>query len=273
MVSLKGLVRTLAVTKNPHAALIARLTGKRRVITFANGTKFRLTWRQFTLLRDSYELMQKYHLEQVDDETFKFSNGRFTFVGSPVLMYLVAEQDAGVYDCDCRGKVVLDIGGFQGESAVFFAGMGAAKVIIYEPVAANHRFIKENMRLNNVNAEVHEAGIGTEDGETTVQYDEANNCFGLTRTGPREMTIKIRNITKVIDESGADVAKFDCEGAEESLINVPTETLRRVKTYIIEVHTPEIKRKVIQKFKESDFILTKDTDENGQISLIFLERT
>lgn len=273
MVSLKGLVRTVTVTKYPYAALIARLSGKRRLITFANGAKLRLTWRQFTLLRDNYEVMVKYHLKQVDDETFKFSNGRFTFVGSPVLMYLVAEQDAGVYDCDCRGKVVLDIGGFQGESAVFFAGMGAKKVIIYEPVATNLRFIRENARLNNVNVEIHEEGIGVEDGEITVTYDEASNCFGLSKTGPHEMKIKIRNITKVIEESGADVAKIDCEGAEESLVNVPTEILRRVGLYIIEVHTPEIKRKVIQKFKESGFNLTKDADENEQISLIFLERT
>jgi len=140
-------------------------------------------------------------------------------------------------------------------------------------VAANLRFIRENIRLNNVNAEIHEEGIGVEDGEITVPYDEANNCFGLSKTGPHEMTIKIRNITKVVDESGANVAKIDCEGAEESLLNVPTETLRRVELYIIEVHTPEIKRKVIQKFKESGFNLTKDTGDNEQISLIVLERT
>jgi FkbM family methyltransferase len=273
MISLKGLTKTFTVTKNPYPALIARLTGKRRQITFANGAKFRLTWRQFTLLRDNYEVMQKYHLEQVDDESFKFSNGRFTFVGSPVLMCLVAEQDAGVYECDCRGKVVLDIGGFQGESAVFFSGMGAKKVVIYEPVAANHRFIEENIRLNKVNAEIHEADIGAEDGEITVRYDEANNCFGLSQIGPREMKIKIRNITKVIEESGAEVTKIDAEGAEESLLNVPAETLKRVELYIIEVHTPEIKRKVIQKFMASGFNLIKDTRENEQISLIFLERT
>ena len=273
MVSLKGLVKTLTVTKYPYAALIAKLNGKRRLITFANGAKFRLTWYQFTLLRDNYELMQKYHLEQVDDEGFKLSNGRFRLVGSPVLMCPVSELDSGIYDCNCQDKVVLDVGGFQGESAVFFSGMGAKKVIIYEPVKAFHRFIKENITVNKVNAEIHEEGIGAVDGEIIIPYEKGNNWIGLSRTGPYEMKIKIRNIAKIIEESGANVAKIDCEGAEECLINVPAETLRRVELYIIEVHTPEIKWKIIQKFKDSGFNLTKDIEENKQFSVIFLERT
>lgn len=273
MATLRGLVRTLTITKNPWAALTARLTGKSKLITFADGSKFKLTWRQFRYLRDRYEMMRKYHMEQVDEETFKISNGRFVFVGTPVLMYIVSEMESGVYDCDCKNKVVLDVGAFQGESAVFFSGMGATKVIIYEPVVANHRFIKENMRLNNVNAEIHEAGIGVEDKEIMIHYDEANNCFGLSQTGSREMTIKIRNITKVIEESGADIAKIDCEGAEETLLNVPSETLRRLELYIIEVHTPEIKQEITKKFKESGFNLTKDKRVNEQVSVIFLERT
>jgi FkbM family methyltransferase len=272
MVSLGGLMRTLSVARYPHTPLIARLTGKRKAITFKNGYKFRLTWRQFTILRDNYDLVQKYHLEQVDEETFKFSNGRFTFVGSPVLMCIVSEMDSGVYNCECSGKTVLDIGGFQGESAVFFSGMGARKVVVYEPVVANLRFITENIALNHVDAEIHDEGIGIEDGEVTVPYEEANNIFGLFHKGPNEMKIKIRNISNVIKESGAEIAKFDCEGAEESLTSVPTERLRQIELYFIEAHTLQIKKALKQKFENAGFMLIKDAQENESISLISLRR-
>jgi FkbM family methyltransferase len=239
MVTLSGLARTLTVAKNPHTALILKLTKKRKKITFANGFKFRLTWQQFRFLRDHYKLVKKYNLQQINDETFKIHTDRFQFVGSLVLMCLVDEMESGVYDYDCRGKVVLDIGGFEGESAVFLWGMGAKKVIIYEPVLSHIKFIKENALLNKVNAEIHEEGIGNEDGEITVAYDQADNCFGLERKGlPNKMKIKIRDVAKVIAESGAEVAKIDCEGAEISIVNVPKEILRRLEYVMIEVHTP-----------------------------------
>ncbi|MGD0407177.1 MAG: FkbM family methyltransferase [Candidatus Bathyarchaeia archaeon] len=274
MVTLSGLAGTLSVAKNPHTALALKLTKKRKKITFANGSEFRLTWQQFRFLRDHYKLVEKYNLQQIDDETFKIHTDRFQFVGSLILMCLVDEMESGIYDYDYRGKVVLDIGGFEGDSAVYFWGMGAKKVIIYEPVLAHIKFIKENVLLNKVNAEIHEEGIGKEDGEITIAYDQADNCFGLERKGlPNKMNIKIRDISKVIAESDAEVAKIDCEGAEISLVNVPKEILRRLEYVIIEVHTPQIRQVLIQKFKDSGFILAKGNEENDQqISIICLKR-
>jgi FkbM family methyltransferase len=71
--------------------------------------------------------------------------------------------------------------------------MGANKVIIYEPVTANHQFIKENVRLNHVNAEIHDEGVGDKNGVIVASYGEANNpyssllsslCFGISQKEP-----------------------------------------------------------------------------------------
>jgi len=43
--------------------------------------------------------------------------------------------------------------------------------IIYEPVAEHLQFIKENVRLNHVNAEIHVEGVGDKDGTIAVPYD------------------------------------------------------------------------------------------------------
>lgn len=281
MVTFSGLVRTLVVTKNPATALISKVTKKKAEITFKNGNKLHLTWRQFTFFRDHYEIMRQYQVENVDDASFRIKTKKFEFVGSPIIMCLAYELESGNYDCDCQGKVVLDVGGFQGESAVFFSGMGANKVIIYEPVKANHQFIKENVRLNHVNAEIHDEGVGDKNGVIVVPYGEANNpyssllsslCFGISQKGPCEMEIKVRNVADVIDKSGADLAKFDCEGAEKYLVNVPTQILRKIELYIIEVHSSEIKNQLIQKFLHSGFRLVKGNEEAGEVSTVHFKR-
>ena len=138
-------------------------------------------------------------------------------------------------------KVVLDVGGLEGETAVLFSAMGAKKVIIYEPVVIHHEFIKRNVLLNDIEAELHEEGIGNADGIQTIHYGSPDGSFGTLSKGQNVMQIKIRNVTDVITESQADVAKFDCEGAELSILQVPREILRKIDFYIIEVNSQNIR--------------------------------
>ena len=274
MVTLRGVTRTLTTTKNPLSVFILKLTKKRAKVTFANGSNFQLTWPQFRFLRDHYELLKKYNISQVDDRSFKIQTDHFKLVGSINLMCILDEIESGIYDYDCHGKVVLDIGGFEGESAVFFWMMGAKKVVIYEPVLEHIKFIKENVLLNKLNAEIHSEGIGDKDGEITVDYDQADNCFGLERDGlTKKMVIKIRGVEKVIFESGAQVAKFDCEGAEASIVNVPKKILRQLEYVMIEVHAPKIRQAIVKKFRECGFLLVKVTQEGDQqISIVCFKR-
>src|SRR3990170_925080 len=149
MVTLAGLMRTLLTTRSPFNVLPMKLSNKRKAITFRNGLTYQLTWSQFTMLRDHYSLMKKYALKQVEDDLFEMQDEGFKLVGSTSMLFVVEELNGGVYDCDCSGKVVLDVGGFQGESAVFFSKMGAKKVIIYEPVITHHKLIKKNVYSNH----------------------------------------------------------------------------------------------------------------------------
>jgi FkbM family methyltransferase len=272
MVTLAGLMRTLLTTRAPFNVLPMKFSNKRRSVTFRNGSTYQLTWPQFRILRDNYALIKKHVVKQVEDNLFEMQDGEFKLIGSPFMLHVVGELEDGMYDCDCNGKVVLDVGGFQGESAVFFSKMGAKKVIIYEPVIAHHRIIKKNVSLNHVNAEIHDEGVGNRDGTQTVSYEVTNTAFGLLSKGQNKMKIKIRDVAEIIEKSGANIAKFDCEGAEESLINVPSEILRRIELYIIEVHTPEIRRAIIEKFRASNFSLEKETVMNTSLSVMFFKQ-
>ncbi len=274
MITVGGLIRTLSLVKNPYSIISLKVRKKRTNVTFPNGAEFKITWSQFRFLRDNYNLVKKYNLEQIDDYSFKIHTEHFQLVGSQVLICILNEIESGIYNYDYRDKVVLDIGGFEGESAVLFWVMGAKKVVIYEPVLEHQRFIEENVQLNKINAEIHYEGIGEKDGELTIAYNKADNCFGLqTEDLSHKMTIKIRDTSKIITESGAEVAKIDCEGAEISLVKVPREILRKLEYVIVEVHTPQLRETVIEKFKDSGFILAKDGDKaEEQISIVCFKR-
>ena len=275
MATLKGIISTFKVAKNPFRIIIAKFTGKRKEISLVNGTKFQITWPQFRFLRDHYSLVEKYNLQQVSDESFKMYADGYQMVGSLVLVCTWEEIQTGIYDYDFKNKVVLDIGGFEGESAVYFWAKGAKKVIIYEPVLYHLNFIKENVTANKINAEIHGEGIGDKDGNLTVAYNQTDNSFGLKigRELSNKMTIKIRDTTKVIVESKADVAKVDCEGAELSLVNVPKNALRTLEYLIVEAHSLEIRKALIKKFTESVFALANGNKEESQeISVLYFKR-
>jgi FkbM family methyltransferase len=307
MASFRTLSKTLKVTKNPFDLFPLRL-GRERTITFRNGSRLQITWHQFVIFRDCYTELQKYYFEKADKDLFKISNNKSSvtcsssivptvcslmkkyqieriendefriknsaieLIGSSDMLNCVKEQDCGEYSCNCQGKTVLDVGGFQGESAVFFSKMGAKKVIVYEPVTSHHKYIKENISLNHVNAEVHQEGIGEKDGIVSIKCEEANAGFGLPCQGKQEIKIRIRNISHVIKESKADIAKIDCEGSEECLCRVTSEILRKIPLYIIEVHSSRIRTALLERIKESGFKLTKEVAKTTMVSVLFFER-
>ncbi len=163
-----------------------------------------------------------YELESLTNELFAVKSNEISFIGLVgSLMAYFLECLRGVYDCNYQGKTVLDVGGFCGETAVFFARQGAKKVVIYEPVKIHHELIRRNVALNAINAELHEEGLGEKDGEVSINYDDAGLGFGLTNKGPKSLTIAIKSAEDILSQSQADIAKIDCEGAEINLIKVP----------------------------------------------------
>jgi len=219
--------------------------------------------------------VKKYQVQQISAESFKFTTNSYQLVGSLLLLHNVDEMESGVYNYDYKDKVVLDVGGFEGDSAVFFWSKGARKVVVYEPVVEHHLVICENICLNSVVAEVYSAGIGVGDGVRVVAYDKIDLGFGLEPEGSlNSLSIEIRDVSRVIVESGADVAKFDCEGAEISLISVSAETLRQLEYVIVEFHSRQIRRQLVEKFESSGFVVHYDIDHGSDdpISLIHFKR-
>jgi FkbM family methyltransferase len=308
MAKLSVIWKTLTITKNPFTVLFMKREKNRKTLTFRNGLTCNLTWPQFRLFRDMYPAITKYSISQINDDLFKINDQRsevvcnsnllpvvldlmgdfaisqvkedvfhvkneeIKVVGSSMMLVCLQELKTGEYDCDCRNKVVLDIGGFEGESAIYFWAKKAKKIIIYEPVAKHVKFIKENVFLNTINSEICPVGIGNRDETKTIHFNETDPGFGFLSDGAKTMKIKIRNVSEVIEESGAEIAKFDCEGAEESLVNVPNEVLRKIEYYLIEVHSKKIRKAIMEKFQNAGFTLEKETPKPMQFSVLGLKR-
>jgi FkbM family methyltransferase len=308
MAKIVAIWRMITVTRNPFAVLSLKMSKIRRSVTFRNKSTYCLTYPQFRVFRDNFAYLTKYNVTQLNDDTFRIvdtrsevtssyailpmifdlmtefalhrenglyhlKNNEMELFGSLSILYCIQEIRRGDYACDCKGKVVLDVGGFEGESAVYFWSKGAKKVIIYEPVLVHLELINKNVKLNHIEAEIHNSGIGEKDGTKIIQYSEKDSGFGLLDEGPNRLEIKITEVSKVIEESGAEIAKFDCEGAEECLVNVPVEILQKVDYYMIEVHSPSIRRNILGKFEQAGFKLERERTISGQYSILALRRT
>lgn len=299
--------RTLTVTRNPLVGLSLKRGNNRKTVSFRNGSTYRLTWPQFRTFRDNYQFLAKYSVTQIEDDLFKIEDKRSEvvcavglfpmmfdlmqdfaiyqekeafhlknenqeLVGSLTMLVCLRELRTGEYECDYKDKVVLDVGGFEGESAAYFWAKGAKKIVIYEPVAEHVEFIKKNVALNHIEAEIHQSGIGNQNGTQTIHFDETDPGFGILSKGAKSTKIKISNVSKVIEKSGAEIGKFDCEGAEESLVAVHAEILLRIPHYIIEVHSLEIRKGILEKFLGAGFTLEKEIPKPDEFSVMIFKK-
>lgn len=307
MAKLSVIWRTLTVVRIPFVVLSLKRGNSRKTVTFRNGLTYRLMWPQFRIFRDNYHSLIKYSISQVEDDLFKIADKRSEVVcasgllplmfdllqdfgiqqenelfqvkneklelfGSLSMLICLQELRTGEYYCDCKNKVVLDVGGFEGESAAYFWANGAKKIVVYEPVVEHVEFIKKNVALNHIEAEIHPVGIGNKDGHQTIHFNETDPGFGILSQGAKTFEIQITSVSKVIEESGAQIGKFDCEGAEESLLGVPTEILQKIYHYIIEVHSLKIQKDLLEKFLSAGFTLEKEIYKPGELSVLVFKR-
>jgi len=126
---------------------------------------------------------------------------------------------------------VLDVGGSLGETAFLFRKWGAVEVVVYEPDHVLAQFARKNLLLNSVKGVVHEAFVNNSCSDKNISWAE------------------------VLQEK-FDVAKVDCEGCENSLLNQPEDLIKKVPKWVIECHSSHTLRQLGDKFLAAGFIVT-----------------
>jgi FkbM family methyltransferase len=144
---------------------------------------------------------------------------------------------------DFEGRTVVDVGGFDGDSAVYFISRGARKVIVLEPFPQNALACRSNLHLNAGagNFEVLNAAIGANPGSVRVQADKLAFAVDTPQKEAPANSVEVPVVTLawLVKKYGLDgaVLKMDCEGAEQQVIaKADKPALQAFSDIVMEVH-------------------------------------
>ena len=162
---------------------------------------------------------------------------------------------SGLYDFLNRHNVIIDVGGFLGETAWYYFRRGfTRKIIVYEPVY--YEFC-----LNNIGdiAKVYPYAVSR---HSRVKIEPIGVGSRLSSDQGKGMVVDAVTFEKILDIKEGDIAlKIDCEGCEEYLLDLPCSILGKANEYIVEIH-PWINTSytdIVKHFKNCDFKVKEKT--------------
>jgi FkbM family methyltransferase len=147
---------------------------------------------------------------------------------------------AGAYELDlpAEPRLIVDLGANAGYASVFFAlRYPAAQVIAVEPVPANAKLLRKNVRrLRRV--DVVEAAAWPRPARLGL-VDPGKGYWGMRVVEDPAGKIAAVTVPELLERAGADridVLKVDIEGSEQQLFSENTAWLARVGLLVLELH-------------------------------------
>jgi len=174
--------------------------------------------------------------------------------------------DYGDYEpLDVKGKVVVDVGAYVGDSAIYFALKGAKRVIAIEPHPGAFAEMLDNIRLNNLESVIIpiNAGLASKLGKICIENIDASNTFAIYhRPGDCPNTVPAIPLNELISRFDVDpndaVLKMDCEGCEFDVILNDYEHVKLFEEVVFEYHAYAVHRPI------AELINTMSKDLNCQ---------
>jgi FkbM family methyltransferase len=174
--------------------------------------------------------------------------------------------DFGNYEgIDVNGKVVIDVGAFVGDTAIYFALKGARRIIAVEPHPGAYAEMLDNIRLNNLEGVIIpiNAGLASKPGKICVENTSAYGTAGTYhRPGDCPNAVSVVTLSELMDRFGADpsdaVLKMDCEGCEFDVILNDYEHVKLFEEVVFEYHAYAVHRPI------AELINTMSNDFNCQ---------
>lgn len=141
-----------------------------------------------------------------------------------------------------KNKIVIDIGGYVGDSALLYRALGSKKVIMLEPHPKFSEFALENIALNDEssNIEVVNAGLSNMRGNFKISYKNSADPLYFSENQQNDMKIPQITLEDILCKytDCNFVLKMDCEGCEyDVLLNSSEETLKKFDTILVEFHS------------------------------------
>jgi FkbM family methyltransferase len=176
-----------------------------------------------------------------------------------------------------HNKTVIDIGGFIGDSAIYFILKGAKKCITLEPFPANFKILLKNIQKNNLTDKITPIHGFCSNKSKFSYFDE--HYVGSSRTTPESNSgqkvesFSLQNIHDKYDITDACL-KIDCEGCEyEILHTTPKKIIQMFSEIILEFHNGfEPLQKKIEGCGFNVMIFTSEHFDDGSRGLLFAKR-
>jgi FkbM family methyltransferase len=158
----------------------------------------------------------------------------------------------GVYESlGVEGRVVVDVGAFIGDSAIYFALKGAKRVIAIEPHPGAFAEMLDNIKLNNMEGVIVpvNAGLASRPGKVCIENVNTSNTFVIYhRPGDCPNAIPAVTLSELISRFSINVddavLKMDCEGCEFDVILNDYEHVRLFRELILEYHPKHVNKPV-----------------------------
>lgn len=133
---------------------------------------------------------------------------------------------------DVKGKTVVDIGAFVGDSALYYIIEGGAeRVYAYEPVPSLYELTRSNIRLNRLQKKITAIRAAASGRNGNVKIDD-----GFSHKSVTTKAISLDSIVKTHRIRGGAL-KVDCEGCEYDIFShASSQAIRSFDVIHVEYH-------------------------------------
>ncbi len=186
--------------------------------------------------KKAYEAWQKLPMKHAESLGIVFSDK--TPPGVPAEIFM-----EGIYDVEGfvpkKDDIVIDIGAYYGDSAIWWSKLFEANVIAFEPLTDVFGELQENIELNGLQSRIKAFNVALGSGER-IYGNRSGAMFSVI--ADQKIGIETRTLDSFDLES--DMVKIDVEGFEYEVLKGAYNTLEKYKPkVIIETHSKELKAK------------------------------
>jgi FkbM family methyltransferase len=202
-------------------------------------------WEMAVMLRAGHQVAVESGRFFVRLDRVIFASSRDEFTTG--LWALIHRFVGGEYsDLDVADAVVVDIGAFIGDTALYFAERGAYRVLAYEPFGVNFARARANIELSGAADRISLVNAGVGATSRTLVAAGGNRPSPELTTSPADhgQEVRLLSFADVLAEAVAVaggrrlVCKLDCEGAEfDILLGAPLpKEFAQVSQVMMETH-------------------------------------
>jgi len=135
--------------------------------------------------------------------------------------------------------LMIDIGGFFGDTAIYFAmNLNVKEVRVFEPHPRNFQDLKENIKYSKFrNIRAYNSAVSNSRGFAEMTYKYRSDYNSIKESGGGVPVVPLNTILKLAENDGyEDIAiKCDCEGTEYKIFD-GSANLSRVYAIMLEYH-------------------------------------